>query len=164
MKLLPPAQSVYWRSAAVIVLALAVAACTTLSSDRKTKGSGASQKPPPPTTVYYDFDDIEVPKEMKIDRDDSFIYDTTGFAAGVLALKGRVEFDSLVRFFEANMPKDNWRAVGHIKAESAMILFHKENRWCVITLEEGSYYTYARIWVAPTVFNMENSLSPPRTN
>ena len=75
-----------------------------------------------------------------------------------------VEFDSLVRFFEANMPKDNWRAVGHIKADSAMMLFHKENRWCVITLEEGSYYTYAHIWVAPTVFTPDAALMPSSAN
>lgn len=151
-------------SIALVVLALAVSACTTLSSERNEGDRPAAAEAPASDTVYYDFDDIEVPRELSIDRDDSFVYDTTGYAAGVLTLKGRVEFDSLVRFFEANMPKDNWRAVGHIKAASAMILFHKENRWCVITLEEGTYYTYARIWVAPTVFTPENTLLPPRAN
>jgi len=161
---MPPLAPLTWRLTAVVILVLTTGACTTLSTDSKKEGERAAKTDAPPNTVYYDFDDIEVPRELKIERDDSFIYNTTGFAAGVLALKGRVEFNSLVRFFETSMPKDNWRPVGHIKAESAMILFHKENRWCVITLEEGSFYTYARIWVAPTVFDLENPLLPSGTN
>lgn len=164
MNKLPFVPAVYWRLAAVLVLALTVGACTTLSSGQKNQGDTSAKSAPPSNTVYYDFDDIELPRELKVDRDDSFVYNTTGFAAGVLTLKGRVEFDSLVRFFETSMPKDNWRPVGHIKAESAMILFHKENRWCVITMEEGSYNTYVRVWVAPTVFSIENTLLPPATN
>jgi hypothetical protein len=158
------ASSGYWKLAAVAILTMALAACTALSSDQKKSDQTTAKDTPPPNTVYYDFDDVELPRELEIVRDDSFVYDTTGFTAGVLTLKGRVEFDSLVRFFEANMPKDNWRAVGHIKADSAMMLFHKENRWCVITLEEGSYYTYAHIWVAPTVFTPDAALMPSSAN
>ena len=87
---------------------------------------------------------------MKIDRGDSFIYQTAGFTVGILSLKGRVDISSLVVFFEKNMPKDNWQIISQFKSPRTMMLFQKQNRWCVVAISEGNYYTYAKVWVAPT--------------
>ena len=88
---------------------------------------------------------------MKIDRGDSFIYQTAGFTVGILTLKGRVDVNSLVVFFETNMPKDNWQIISQFKSPRTMMLFQKQNRWCVVSISEGNYYTYAKVWVAPTI-------------
>jgi len=88
---------------------------------------------------------------MNIDRDESFVYETAGFTVGILALKGRVDLASLIEFFEKNMPRDNWRLVSQFKSPPrTMMLFQKQNRWCVVEISEGTYNTYAKVWVAPT--------------
>ena len=79
------------------------------------------------------------------------IFTTAGLTAGVLSLKGRVESNSLITFFENRMPEDGWQMISAIKAERSMLLFRKQARWCVIGIEEGQLSTLVQIWVAPTM-------------
>ncbi|MBW1822721.1 MAG: hypothetical protein JRI92_13440 [Deltaproteobacteria bacterium] len=65
-------------------------------------------------------------------------------------LKGRVEIGSLISFFEKNMAKDNWRLISSFKSSRTIMLFQKQNRWCVINITE-SMSTRIEIWVAPTM-------------
>jgi hypothetical protein len=104
-----------------------------------------------PAPLYYDFGDVLIPGELKVDKKESFVYNSTGFSAGVLVLSGRVEIDSLITFFENNMIKDNWRKVCSFKSAHTLMLFQKENRWCVVSIHESNFTTHAKVWVAPTV-------------
>ncbi len=103
--------------------------------------------------LYHDFGDVLTPRELKVDREESFIYKTPGFSAGVLTLEGRVDRNSLIAFYENNMPKDNWRLVSSFKSPRTMMLYHKENRWCVINISENGLYnnTLVEVWVSPTM-------------
>ena len=88
----------------------AVGGCSTLTKKDKqaTAPSADGQSTGGVPARYYDFGDVLVPKELKVDKKSSFIYQTDGFSAGVLVLKGRIESSSLISFFENNMTKDNW--------------------------------------------------------
>lgn len=110
--------------------------------------------------LYYDFDDVLIPKELKVDKKSSYIVQSPGFQTGVLALKGRVERNSLIAFFENNMAKDNWVMISSFKSPqtSTILLFHKANRWCVISIDERGLYTYAQIGVAPAMDSSESGL------
>lgn len=112
----------------------------------------------PSSPLYHDFGDVLIPRELKVDREESFIYKTPGFSAGVLTLRGRVDRNSLIAFYENNMPKDNWRLVSSFKSPRTMMLYQKENRWCVINISEVGLYnnTLLEIWVSPTM----GALSP----
>ncbi|MBU1713639.1 MAG: hypothetical protein KKD47_11140 [Proteobacteria bacterium] len=126
--------------------------CSTLQTSEKDSLSTPSflrEKKDMP--VYYDFGDVLIPKDLKIDKDSSFIYSAPGFSAGVLALSGRLDVSSLCTFFEENMSKDNWKLVVSFKSPRTVMLFQKENRWCVINITDGKIYTDVEIWVAPTV-------------
>jgi hypothetical protein len=101
--------------------------------------------------VYYDFGDVLIPGEMKVDSRATFIYQTAGFTSGVLSLTGRVEFNSLITFFENNMAKDNWRFLSSFKSPRSILLFQKQNRVCVIYLTDREYKVNVEIWVAPAV-------------
>ncbi len=101
--------------------------------------------------LYYDFGDILIPRELNVVKDSSFVFRTPGLSAGVLSMKGNVEVTSLITFFEANMAKDNWTPVSSFKSPRSMMLFQKENRWCVINITDQSFSTYVEIWVAPTI-------------
>jgi hypothetical protein len=145
--------------AVFLVAMLAVTGCSVLKSKQssKTSASAISAQPAQPKTVYLDFGDVLLPKDLKRDNDDSFVFTTAGLTAGVLSLSGRVEANSLITFFKNRMPEDGWQMISEIKAARSMLLFKKQTRWCVIGIEEGRMSTYAQIWVAPTIATQESS-------
>jgi hypothetical protein len=108
--------------------------------------SGASANAP----VYHDFGDVMLPRDLKVDLKNSFIFHTQEFRAGVLVLTGGADSGSLYAFFENGMPTDGWQQLSGIKAPRSMMLFKKESRWCVISIDDGKFRTQVEIWVAPT--------------
>jgi len=144
---------------AAMILILVLGGCSSL---KKTQDSAdeASDMPADkgPVPVYLDFGDVLIPHELSADKDSSFVFRTPGLSAGVLALKGRVEINSLIKFFENNMAKDNWRAVSSFKSPRSMLLYQKENRWCVISITDKGMNTHVEIWVSPTIGQVEGGL------
>jgi hypothetical protein len=134
----------YW---VMMVLLLMAAACS--STPKTTDGSEAQEKNNEETPLYYDFGDVLIPPELDLDVKSSFVYHTSGFTAGILTFKSKVELGSMVNFFETNMAKDNWQAVGTFKSPRTLLLFQKENRWCVINITDNRWDTLVEIWVAP---------------
>ena len=98
---------------------------------------------------YYDFGDVLIPRELHLNAKSSFVYQTSGFTAGVLVFESKVERVSLIEFFSNNMAKDNWRAVSAFKSPRTLLLFQKDNRWCVINITDDDWDTMVEIWVAP---------------
>jgi len=121
------------------------------ASQKGTSAEVANEGADPNAPLYYDFGDVLVPREMKVDKNASFVFRTPGLSAGVLSMKGRVDGSSLISFFESNMANDNWSLVSAFKSYRNILLFKKENRWCVINITEKKMYTYLEIWVSPTI-------------
>jgi hypothetical protein len=133
---------------AIVILALLVAAgCASTQKGGQTEGASREDGKGP---LYYDFGDVLIPSELKLDREASFVFQTPGMTAGVLSMSGRVTMPSLIQFFETNMRKDNWKPVSSFKSVRTIMLYQKENRWCVINISEGGLTTKVEIWVAPT--------------
>ena len=141
-------------------IAIFMTSCATTDSNTTTgeTSQAAIQKDQGSTSVYREFGDVLVPSDMESVPDSSFIYVTSGLAVGVMSVKGHVETDSLIAFFQNNMAKDNWKLISYFKSPKTLMLFRKETRWSVINITEGPYYTYAEIWVAPTVGNADIGL------
>lgn len=119
----------------------------------------ASRQDKTPAPLYYDFEDVLVPSELKVDKKRSFIfYHAPDFTAGVLVLRGRVEVNSLIRFFENNMAKDNWRLASSLKSPCTIMFFNKPNRGCIINITERQLKTEVEIWVVPTMGSVEEGL------
>ncbi len=145
----------------VMVLSMMLLICGCSSTSQKkdepeTQPVAEAQKEESP--LYYDFGDVPVPPELKLITKSSFVYRTQGFSAGVIVLKGRVELGSLIDFFENNMAKDNWQVVSTFKSTRTLLLFQKENRWCVINITDDAYNTHVEIWVAPTTNPTDSGL------
>ena len=147
-----------WRIVMLTVLVLLVSGCASTKIRKDTSATSATKKAKGPAPLYYDCGDVLVPSELKLEKEGSFVFRTPGFSAGVLSLKGRVEINSLIDFFNSNMAKDNWQLVSSFKSRRTIMLFNKENRWCVINITEGDYYTYTEIWVSPTTTATETGL------
>jgi hypothetical protein len=136
--------------ALIIGMVISVGGCSSLSKKDKTATAPSVESTSAVPALYYDFGDVLVPKELKVDKKSSFIYQTGGFSAGVLVLKGRIEGSSLISFFEKNMAKDNWQMISSFKSDRTMLLFQKAHRWCVMNINDETFYTHVEIWVAPT--------------
>lgn len=149
-----------WLGTGIIaVLFLLITGCAGLKAKKgSTSTQARSKKEQGPAPVYYDFGDVLIPSELKLDKKSSFVFQAPGFSAGVLSLKGRVEISSLISFFQNNMTKDNWRPVSSFKSTRTIMLFQKENRWCVINITDKGFNTYVEIWVAPTITEAESGL------
>jgi hypothetical protein len=159
MSVVKVSKSVVRHLAVIGALMLLVFGCSTLSensADSAAQSAGAQRKEETP--LYYDFGDVPVPPELQFNTKNSFVYRTHGFSAGLLVLKGRVELGSLITFFENNMAKDNWQIVSTFKSPRTLLLFQKENRWCVINITDEAYSTHVEIWVAPTTNPAESGL------
>ena len=83
------------------------------------------------------FEDIELPSEMKWESDDSMAIKTDSFRGGILVYAGKVEINSLKDFIIASMKNHQWKHVGEASSENIMIAFIKPNKTCMITLSEG---------------------------
>jgi len=142
----------------MITIVFAVGGCSSLTKKDDKATAPATKTSSGVPALYYDFGDVLVPKELKVDKKSSFIYQTSGFSAGVLVLKGRIETSSLISFFEANMAKDNWNIISSFKSERTMLLFQKSHRWCVINITDQAFNTVVEIWVAPTTKDPKTGL------
>ena len=144
----------------MLAMIFAIGGCSSLTQKDKqatAPASGAQTSGGVPAR-YYDFGDVLVPEELKVDKRSSFIYQTDDFSAGVLVLKGRIETSSLISFFENHMAKDNWKIISTFKSERTMLLFQKANRWCVMSITDETFNTYVEIWVAPTTKDINAGL------
>ena len=129
-----------------VLMLLTAAGCAT---SQKTASSGTGNKDGQAAPLYYDFEDVLIPRELKLDTESTFIYHSSGLTAGVLVFKADVDRNSLIQFFENNMTKDNWQYVSSFKSPRTLLLFKKENRWCVINITDNKWETWVEIWVAP---------------
>ena len=102
-----------------------------------------------PVPSYYDFTDILIPAELSLERKKSFVYSTASFTAGVLVFEGRVERESLVNFFTANMANDGWVLRSSFRYRRTILLFEKDERSCLVNVSESPLKTHVEIWVAP---------------
>ena len=128
-------------------------------SKNNSKSSTKEQKAKGNHPLYRDFGDVLVPSELKINKELTFVFETSGFTAGVNAYKGRVKVHSLIKFFKSSMVKDNWRTLGIFKSSPlSIMLFQKENRSCMIKIIEG-FNTSVEIWVAPRIDESESVLT-----
>ena len=122
------------------------------------EASSAASSAQAAVPLYYDFEDVLIPSELKVDKKRSFVYHAPNFRAGLLVLTGRVETNSLVRFFENNMAKDNWRMVSSFNSSRTIMFFNKPNRSCIISITQKMFSSEVEIWVAPTMEFSEETI------
>jgi hypothetical protein len=138
-----------WLKTFGIMVALMVLGVACSSTPKTTDGSEAREKEEKNAPLYYDFDDVLIPRDLKLNTKSSFVFHSSGLTAGVLVFTCKVERSSLIQFFENNMAKDNWQAVSIFKSPRTLLIFQKENRWCVINITDNSWDTLVEIWAAP---------------
>jgi hypothetical protein len=100
---------------------------------------------------YYDFDDIQVPVSMKLNKDKSMLFRAGTLKAGMLFFSDNLEGESLVNFFIDSMVRDNWSLKSSFKYPRVMLFFAKQSKTCMIQVIERTFTTEVEIWVAPAM-------------
>lgn len=120
------------------------------------QGQPAQAGAPPPAALsstprpyFYDFPDIPTPSELKLLPDESYIFQSGNEKAGLLTLRGRVDPNSVVNFFQMALPRESWKPKGGFRYKRSVLIYEKPEKTCIINLYEKLYYTYVEIYVAP---------------
>ncbi|MBF0497710.1 MAG: hypothetical protein HQK58_14230 [Deltaproteobacteria bacterium] len=146
----------------ILSICLVISGCAALNKDSNGSSSSSSDKSEKSSTVssqsrYYEFEDVQVPIDMKLDNDKSFVFDAPSFKVGVLSFKGQVTSDSLASYFVTSMSKDNWVLRCKFKYPRRILVFEKVQKMCIINVWDDMFYTYLEIWVAPTMDDVKGS-------
>jgi len=134
-----------------VLILMLLTGCATLSEKAVPLGESQLVEESEETAIslYYDFNDVPVPKELEVKKEKSVIFQTTEFTAGLLTFSGKVESDSLTGFFSNKMPEDGWRFLSFFKSPIKIMFFLKENRFCIITITGEARSTEVEILVTP---------------
>lgn len=100
---------------------------------------------------YYDFDDIQVPNQLKLNKEKSILFKVGNFKAGLLSFSDNLEVESLINFFIESMTRDNWMLKSSFKYPRVALFFAKQGKTCVIHITEHTFSTEVEIWVAPAL-------------
>jgi len=122
----------------IVLLALLLGGCSTSNPFGSSTGSqmGPTDMEPFAAKVA-DFDDLEIPMDMKYKNDESMVIRTTSFQGGILTYSGRVELDSLKLFMISALENKQWKLVGEAQTRRTLLAFTKPNKTCMVVLEEG---------------------------
>lgn len=107
---------------------------------------------PLPTSMsplFYDFNDIPTPRELSLSSDESYVFEGGGTKAGLLVLRGRVEPGSVMNFFDAALPREQWKKRGSLRYRRSVLVFEKPDRACIINVYEKNFSTNVEIYVIP---------------
>ncbi len=158
-----------------MLLALAAAfllftGCSTLQQDDESepaRPASAAQGNPQAVTetyeesnYYYDFSDILVPRELEFKGDESYVFDTSTFKAGVMNFSGRVVNEDLVNFFINNMAKDGWKMTTSLKSDKSILIFEKFNKACSIQVVKGTIFSKVIIFAVEAKGGSGSTMQP----
>ncbi len=136
----------------IVALALATGCSFFQSSSEPAEGAGAgTTRGMGAVGRYYDFDDIQVPLGLKLNKDKSILFNVGSFKAGLMVFSDNLEVESLINFFIDSMTKDNWVLKSSFKYPQVALFFAKRSKTCVINIIESTFSTTVQIWVAPAL-------------
>ena len=149
-----------WGLAAILAMMFAAGCSMLKRRDGSSAGEAGSSTAAANKDIYLDFDDVLIPEDMHRDKERTFVFRIGALTAGVMVLKGRVPPDTLITFFESNMSRDNWKAVSTFRSPRSLLIYEKEERWCIITITEDDFdhKTRVEIWLSPKSEEMGTGL------
>ncbi|MBU0945081.1 MAG: hypothetical protein KJ804_01130 [Proteobacteria bacterium] len=103
------------------------------------------------TSSVANYNDIELPADMKNDIKKSMSISTDSFRGGIIHYSGRVEINSLKDFIISSMKKNKWKLVGEVSYQNIILAFTKPNRTCMMNLENNGPLSNTTVTLYVTV-------------
>jgi hypothetical protein len=126
----------------IAVLLFALTGCipgTTQTNTIEPEGDVAAL--PAMASTVGNYEDIEIPSDMKYNSKDSISIRTDSFRGGIIHYKGRVEVHSLKEYIIASMKKNKWKLAGEVSSQNVILAFTKPNKTCMMNIQShGSMY------------------------
>ena len=150
------------RRAIFFVLLIAVFslnACSSLQTNESASASSAPSASEQSLGTYEEFEDVLIPREMKLNSKGSFVFETPQLKTGILVYEGKVDAVSLANFFESHMIQDNWKLRSKMKYVRTILVFEKADRDCIINILDETFNTKLEVMVAPRLNTQSDSTS-----
>ena len=108
---------------------------------------------------YLDFEDVQVPRGLKLDRKRSYVYQSESIKTGVLSFNTTRAVVGVLADFEENMLRDNWVLVSNFKFHKNILLYHKAIKNCLIIVESRPNRAWVKveIWLSPVRAEQQDS-------
>lgn len=120
----------------IAVLLFALTGCMSGSSNTSVIASDTNDENfPSMGSTLGNYEDIEIPAEMKYNPKGSMSIRTDSFRGGIIHYKGRVEMHSLKEFLIASMKKNKWKLAGEVSSQNVILAFTKPSKTCMINID-----------------------------
>ncbi|PID45190.1 MAG: hypothetical protein CR981_00710 [Proteobacteria bacterium] len=120
-----------------VVISFVVPVCLMMNGCASQTKTPMSTNIEPLSSFVGSFNDLEIPSEMEMDKDQSISIKTDSFMGGIIVFEGKVEINSLKDYVISSMKSHKWKQVGEASSKEIMMAFIKPNKTCMITLSEG---------------------------
>ncbi len=121
--------------ALIAVLLFALGGCIPGTSKNAVQANESFAGLPPMASTVGNYEDIELPADMKYSNKDSMSIRTDSFRGGIIHYSGRVEIVSLKEFIIASMTKNKWKLAGEVSSRNVILAFTKPNKTCMMNIE-----------------------------
>jgi len=92
---------------------------------------------PPISSTVGNYEDIEIPADMKYSTKNSMSIRTESFRGGIINYSGRIELYSLKEFIVASMKKNKWKLAGEVSSQNVILAFTKPSKTCMMKIENN---------------------------
>ena len=140
-----------WPLLVVLLLSLVLVGCQGGKSLKYKPNPKESIAAPTVRGTYLDFEDVQVPKTLRLNRQKSYIYQNEAIQTGVLFFNSTRPVDEILEYFVQSMPQDNWNLVASFKFHKSILFFTKATKNCLIIVEAKPNRGWVRveIWLSP---------------
>ncbi|MFN3477263.1 MAG: hypothetical protein ACK4Z6_06895, partial [Candidatus Methylomirabilales bacterium] len=105
--------------------------------------------------------DVPVPSGFKKNANESLLFETASFRVGILVYEGKGETASLVEFYKTNLATQGWKLLANFQGPSAVMVFTKQSKSCLITISQGTWGSRVEVKVGTLVEPPVPSPQPP---
>ncbi len=93
------------------------------------------------------FEDLPVPSNMKLDRENSFVYETSNYRTGILIYNGNMDAVDVANFYKSEMSKYNWTLVNSLEYKKGSQLIFEKPGWIAVVKIESTWQNSSRLTI-----------------
>jgi len=136
---------------AALAVLLMLSACYSGNNDSVSLSSANAVASAMMGSTIGNYEDIEIPVDMKYINKNSIAIRTESFRGGIINYKGSVEANSLKDYIVTSMKKNNWKLAGEVSSQDIILAFTKPHRTCMIQIKPNSSLTDTTLSMYVTV-------------
>ena len=128
-----------------LFLIIMLGSCSLLKQN--TEDSSLTMPNAPQQMANLTFEDLPVPSKMELDRENSFVYETSNYRTGILFYKGNMNPLDLANFYKSEMPKYNWTLVNSLEYRKGCQLIYEKPGWITVIKIESNWENSSKLTI-----------------